>query len=203
MPTGYTHGVADGKVTDFPTFAMECARAFGALISMRDDYDAPVPDEFQPSDYHAVQLEEARLRLTELQALTPEQAEERAAEAYVKACESNAQFKANTDEKRRRYEAMLEQVRAWEPPTAEHVELKRFMEAQLTDSIRHDCEWQPEEPVRQSWSEWLDDQLKQAHSSIRYHASEDAAERARIAGRNAWVKGLRESLQATGQEASR
>lgn len=40
MPTGYTASVQEGKVTEFRDFAMECARAFGALVMMRDELNA-------------------------------------------------------------------------------------------------------------------------------------------------------------------
>ena len=64
MPTGYTADVMDGKVTDFKLFAMQCARAFGALVIMRDEpLNAEIPDEFSPSNYHFQELEQARERL--------------------------------------------------------------------------------------------------------------------------------------------
>ena len=37
MPSGYTEGVASGKVTEFKEYALLCARAFGACISLRDE----------------------------------------------------------------------------------------------------------------------------------------------------------------------
>jgi len=37
MPTGYTADLNDGKQVTFQEFTMKCARAFGALIEMRDD----------------------------------------------------------------------------------------------------------------------------------------------------------------------
>lgn len=51
MPTGYTSYIGQG--CDFKTFAMKCARAFGACIDMRDSsLDAQIPDSFEPSRYH-------------------------------------------------------------------------------------------------------------------------------------------------------
>lgn len=48
MPTGYTADVQSGKVTDFAEYAMNCARAFGALVLMRDDpSDADIPERFE------------------------------------------------------------------------------------------------------------------------------------------------------------
>ena len=42
MPTGYTSGVATGEIKDFKTYALQCARAFGACIMLRDE---PMSDE--------------------------------------------------------------------------------------------------------------------------------------------------------------
>ena len=56
MPTGYTAGILDGTIKDFPTFAKQCMRAFGATIHMREE---PASKEYEPrvpSDYHKQQL---------------------------------------------------------------------------------------------------------------------------------------------------
>lgn len=37
MPTGYTAGILDNKITTFSEFALLCSRAFGATIHMRED----------------------------------------------------------------------------------------------------------------------------------------------------------------------
>ena len=37
MPTGYTAEILNGEIKTFPEFAKKCARAFGAMIHMRDD----------------------------------------------------------------------------------------------------------------------------------------------------------------------
>ena len=50
MPIGYTSKLHDGD-QPFNEFIMSCARAFGALVTMRDDpNDAPIP-EFEVSEY--------------------------------------------------------------------------------------------------------------------------------------------------------
>lgn len=59
MPTGYTAAIADG--IDFKTYALSCARAFGALVEMRDEpANAPIPEEFKPSSYYVTSLASAR-----------------------------------------------------------------------------------------------------------------------------------------------
>jgi hypothetical protein len=45
MPSSHTSPVQKGEVTSFPDFALDCARAFGATIAMRDmASDAPLTD---------------------------------------------------------------------------------------------------------------------------------------------------------------
>ena len=62
MPTGYTAKIADGQT--FEEFILSCARAFGALVEMRDEpADAPIPEEFKPSAYHTTQIGVARAKM--------------------------------------------------------------------------------------------------------------------------------------------
>ena len=78
MPTGYTARVKDGTVTEFKDFAMGCARAMGACISMREAaHDAEIPEQFEPSPYHTEQLAKAKADLAAFEAMT--EAEKQAA----------------------------------------------------------------------------------------------------------------------------
>ena len=132
MPTGYTHDVQTGKVTEFKQFALNCARAFGALITMRDDpMDAPVPDKIEASSYSAQRFAESKERLAQLRLMTPEQAEIAAFNAHQEATEYAARRNAETDTENERLDAMLTKVLAWAPPTPEHVGVKDFMAEQL------------------------------------------------------------------------
>lgn len=195
MPTGYTADVGDGKVTEFPDFAMRCARAFGATITMRDDSpDATIPDEFEPSDYNARALVKARERLAELQAMDRDAIREAANAAYVEALSYYRKSVKDRADTRANYEAMLDKVLAWEPPTPDHAEMKAFMVQQLEESIRFDCGYEPEPPTRETPEEWHEEQVQRAERDIEYHAKGDREERERAAGRTEWVRALRASL---------
>jgi hypothetical protein len=193
MPTGYTADVQSGKVTEFPDFAMQCARAFGALIMMRDDpADAPIP-EFQPSDYHSKALATAEADVARLSAMTAEQAQTEADAEHAKAVRQNNEWNAEKAACRERYEAMILKVDAWTPPTPDHNGLKEFMLKQLRESIDFDC--RPyDEPKALPGAEWLEKAKARAARSVEYHRDEHAAEVKRTADRNAWVRNLRESL---------
>lgn len=198
MPTGYTADVITGKVATFPAFAMQCARAFGALILMRDDpLDAPIPDAFAPSGYYAKRLEENDAEAVRLASLTAEEAEQEAEADYQRAVQHREEAIREAAEARQRCEAMLAQVREWTPPTPDHEGLKRFMVEQLEETIRFDGTftdgdwWRAE---RLTGEEWLGRQVENLARDRERHEREWAAEQERTDGRNAWVKNLRESL---------
>lgn len=196
MPTGYTADVGSGKVTDFADFAMQCARAFGACVTMRDDpSDATIPDEFKPSSYHAERLAEAKSELSRLQSMTVDQQEVAARDAYEQALAYQKKYRREKEEQRARYEAMLGKVGDWSPPTPDHVEMKKFMREQLRTSIDFDCggSYEPE-AKKLSRSEWYEVALKKAEHDVNYHMIEHQKEVERAANRTAWVKALRASL---------
>jgi hypothetical protein len=193
MPTGYTAAVVDGKQTEFADFAISCARAFGALITMRDDpMDAPVPEEFRPSTWNAERLVQAQAKLEQLRAMTPEQAEAAAVSAYETGCADADRYDAQQAEEDRRLDAMLEKVNAWTPPTADHVQMKAFMVEQLTISKHGD--YKASRPKKLNGQDWLEAEIKLALRNVEYHAAEQAKEEERAKGRTAWVAALRASL---------
>jgi hypothetical protein len=193
MPTGYTDPVQSGKITEFPEFAFNCARAFGALVMLRDDHNAPIPDKFEPSNYHAKALQEAHAALARLSAMSREQADAAAADEFAAAMANHATNVQRCRDDRKRYQAMLDKVLAWQPPTEHHAGLKTFMIEQLTESIKFDCN-EYEAPQQQPGREWLQSRLEMAHRDIAYHSKEHTAEVQRAAERTEWIKQLRASL---------
>ena len=195
MPTGYTLDLYDGKDITFEEFVLKCARAFGALIDMRDEpMDAPIPDRFEPSDYHLKELEKAKRRLKEIRTWNEEKAEQEAERAYREALKEREEFIKKNKLIRKRYEDMLSKVQKWKPPTIEHASLKQFMIQQLLESIEFDC-FVPEMPQRLSGEEYREQQIKKALSDIEYHEKEYAEEVNRVYEKNKWLLSLRESLK--------
>jgi len=195
MPTGYTLDLYDGKDLTFEEFVLKCARAFGALIDMRDEpMDAPIPERFEPSDYHLKELIKAKKRLKEIKKWDEEKAEQEAERAYREALKEREEFIKKNKLIRKRYEDMLSKVQKWKPPTIEHESLKQFMIQQLVESIEYDC-FIPEMPQRLSGEEYKEQQIKKALSDIDYHEREYAEEVNRVYERNKWLLSLRESLR--------
>ena len=198
MPTGYTAAIADG--IDFNQFAMQCARAMGACVTMRDaPLDAPIPERFEPSNYHLLKLEELRCEMERLRTMSPAEADVCAQQAYSDASAKNAEAIERCRSLRSKYEAMLDSVNAWSPPTPEHVGLKDFMVQQLLESIKFDCgeDYYIRHALTQKTGEqWLADRVASVEKDLAYHTDEHAKEVQRAAARTAWVSALRDSLNA-------
>lgn len=196
MPTGYTADVQDGKITEFADFAMACARAFGACVTMRDDpSSASIPEQFAPSDYSAKALKKATADLAELEAMTPDDRQSAADMANAEAVKSWDDYEAKKAVRAARYEAMLVKVRDWTPPTSEHNGMKEFMVQQLTESIRFDCgEPYSKRPEPKSVDDWFATALAEANRSVSFYAKAQAEEIERARQRTKWVADLRASL---------
>ena len=192
MATGYTHKIKDGQT--FNEFVWGCARAFGALVSMREDpSDAPIPIAFSISSSHNDELSRAYAAWNELQAITLKEAERRAISSYQTARTHHVQNQKDTATLRASYVAMINQVKAWVPPSPEHVELKTFMLQQLETSLDFDGRAAPA-PNQLSGVAWLVDQTERGTWSISYHTKENQLEHERVASRNLWLSQLRASI---------
>ncbi len=196
MPTGYTHKVASGEITKFDEFVWDCARAFGAMITLRDTpMDGKQPEEFVADPYYGQKLADAKRRYDELRDMTAaeiEAARDKAQQEVIDAAERMAEKDRET---RERYETMLSKVEAWEPPTSEHVALRDFMLSQLKQSIDFDCHERPTVVKKLPPAmEWWEQELDKINGEIQRYRREVERENALVEGRNRWVKQLAGSL---------
>ena len=177
---------------------MNCARAFGACVSLREEPGGgeSIPDEFTPSDYHVKAGQKAREDLAALLAMTPEQRERSAASAWDDAETARLMRLEEKRKQREAYEAMLVKVNAWSPPTPEHACLHEFMRTQIEQSIDFDCrgDYDKTPTPRLTGEQWAAQEAERLSRDIAYHKKGHAEEVARAADRTAWVKALRESL---------
>lgn len=196
MPTGYTSRIADGAT--FNEFVMSCAREMDALVMTRDEpMDAPIPERFEPSDYHEKKLVEAQAELERLKKITIDEADKQAGIEFMEEWDRHEKAMQNKAELRQKYESMLAQVNAWKPPSPDHEGFKRFMAEQITDSIEFDCDeryYLENPPMRLSAADWLNKKVANAFKDINYHRKGRDEEILRTDGRNTWLKLLRESI---------
>ncbi|MFB5758957.1 hypothetical protein [Paenibacillus medicaginis] len=201
MPTGYTYGVSNGTITDVNEYVLQCARAFGATIMMRDEpLNTPIP-EFQPHSYHYEALEEARKKIEELTSLTKEQITERIDLNHWYKIENNKKIRSEKMLEQKRYSDMLEKVKEWKVPTSEHNNLKEFCINQLEESMKHGFseeeldQYYPLDIPKLTPEEWLESQLTRINKDIEHHAEGWNKEVKVTNERNEWVRWLKVSLE--------
>jgi len=198
MPTGYTADVVDGKVTDFKTFALRCARNFGALVMMRDDaLDAPIPEEFKPSDFYEKELVKAKAELARVTSLTWQRCNEEEREERSRLLAAHQKHVDECRAVRDRLLAMRSQVADWQPPTPDHQGLKDFMIQQLDETMRFDAQpgtYYLDKASIRTGEQWRADQIEELNDRIERYTEEVRKENERTAARNKWVADLRRSL---------
>lgn len=197
MPTGYTADVADGKITSFKEYALQCARAFGACITLRDEPLSSEIPEFEADDYYLKSLQEEKQRLAEFMAMNQEQRQE----LYQKQCDNNKKIAEEEIERiakvRERYEAMLAKAKAFKPPSAKHHSFAIFLVEQLEESIRHDCNSDYYSKLQEypKYEEWEKEYISDLEWSINYYEEAYKKNLKNVEDRNKWVKQLKEALQ--------
>jgi len=195
MPTGYT---ADLEGVSFPEFALRCARAFGALIDLRDEpLDAPLPDRIMASTHSQKQLTTLFNTLREVESWDAPCASGEARVAHKKALQRREGDLKESNATRKCYEGMIQRVKDWAPPTAEHTGLKDFMLKQLTESIKFDCWGEKNFPMPQAQSglEYQHRRLCGVLQDIEYYAKSYQEELERLRERTKWLRELRLSLE--------
>ena len=196
MPTGYTDKIKDGIT--FQQFAMNCARAFGACVMMRDDpSDKPIPDKFEPSEWHKKEISKACQELEKVSKMSVLDAEKMALIEFAGECKRQAEAISKDRKLMGQYKDMLRQVKQYQAPTPDHTEFKEFMVSQIEGSIKFDGveDYYIECPLKKlTGEEWLAKKKQEAQRDIDYHTKENNAEIDRANSRSEWVRALRDSL---------
>jgi hypothetical protein len=195
MPTGYTADVIEKDIS-FREFALKCMRAFGALVSFRDDDSNKIITEVPMDAYREDSLNKAKVELATFEEMSHEEAKAEARTAILD--EGVRSTKAHKDALKENFRLlkMREQVKAWNPPTPEHTRYKEFMLDQLTMSL-HDMKYykvvEPDlsDESIEMWIQKRNDYLKY---NVGYSSKNltEAIERNKEA--NAWIKSIVDSL---------
>lgn len=197
MPTGYTAILTEREVT-FPEFAMRCARAFGALVDLWEDpLDAPIPQEFQVSDYYKKSLDDAERERREWNSLPADQQLEYAKQEILDEINCLKDGEAKNKAENSAYDAMLQKVERWIPPSGDHLELKNFMREQInksrdTGDYYRTAITKAESEPPELWVARHSDDIVRSVQRARKRLKEGQD---RTALRNLWLKQLRDSLE--------
>jgi hypothetical protein len=197
MPTGYTAKLME-KGESFEEFIMSCARAFGACITLRDEsHDVPIPDEFKPSDYYKTHMAERATTLAQLEAMTNEERIRFGVSTRDSQINNYREYLQRHRDENVRLLEMRSKVLAWNPPSSDHVELKNFMLQQIEVSTDTGDYWEKAlaDVERAEPYEFYAKAVEEARHGVEYAKEEYAKELERVAGRNKWIRQLRESLK--------
>jgi len=194
MPTGYTSRIKDG--ISFKEYALGCAKAFGALIEMRDEpFDKPIPDSFPVSDYHTKKIFEAEEEIEALGGYNESLAKDGAEKEYKEELDHYKKYLNEKTELKEKYNSMLAKVNAYQPPTSEHTGYKDFMIEQIKTSIDFDCSAAYTTiPKLKTPLDWYNSKKTRLLKDLAYHQEQNAKEIERTNARNLWISQLKKSL---------
>lgn len=200
MPTGYTADILDKNI-DFPQFVWDCARAFGALIHMRDDkHDARVRKS-EPDNYHQEALQDAQADLLKMKALTDDEAAALAVVDFKKGRQAERESRERAEVATYRLTAMIWRVQDWQPPSKDHQSLKTFMLEQLQSTLEFDGtyrKWYRTPPPLKTGPEYRTYQVKICLGNIEYHAKHLREDEERKSGQATWIDQLQDSVPYPG-----
>jgi hypothetical protein len=191
MPNGYTSALYEGREVDFREFVLGCARAFGACISLKEEPGGPAPAVVEPSYYHEKSLESARDRLRAYSDLSWDIAADMARNEFEDSWVGWEALCETIEARNHRFGVMMAQVKAWDPPTSEHENLKAKMIEWLEWDIERELPSPPEKPLAR---EWLARKIKRTADDIDYHSRKWEEEQRRAASRTTWLQQLHDSL---------
>lgn len=203
MPTGYTAGIEDGTITTGKDFLKLCTRAFGIAIDLRDEpLSVSTPTKFVLDTYYKDRVDRARIELELAKNMSFEDAK---AEMIKSHAENVAIYKSLAErdiENNKKYAKVKAEVKAWNPPTEEHYDIKRFALEQIDMCI-----------VKQKWideylqkaNEKLDDsdeavekyiaeQIECCYENVKRAENNLKEELERVASKNTWMEQFLNSL---------
>lgn len=203
MPTGYTAGIVDGKIKTFPEFAKLCMRAFGATIHMRDDSMTAEYQPRVPTRYYSEQLEVYGKKLADAKSFSDEGVIDARKEELEKTKAYHEERIIEVNKNKDVLERFLNDVQKYTPPTAEHEGVKKFMEEQITETIKYDGSATYHEEALQKINEELADlnpkkiraqMIADAERNVAYHEKQQAEELKRCTDSNKWVDDFLKSI---------
>jgi len=191
MPTGYTCDIEKG--ISFKEYATKCARAFGANVLMRDEpMSAPIK-QYEIDPYYTNKLSETIKEKEHFLNLSKEEQTEMWNKEYQDYVTERTSWNKDKEILREKYEAMLKQVKLFEPPTEEHIQYKKFMESQIVESIDWDCTLSKIDE-QESFEDWLNTKLNGFERDVEYYTEKNEEENSNNNGRNSWNEKLFEAL---------
>jgi hypothetical protein len=193
MPTGYTYSIIENDGISFEDFVLQCATAF--LVSCRENpIRDKIPERVEEDTYYKNAFEEVTTRLERYRNMSIEEANVLAHQEYLDRIEKQKQNFEKTTEEIQQFNAMLNKVIAWNPPSETHEGLKKFMIEQIQTSIPNLNDYN-EAISELSGSKYLKIKMECALEDINYSKKKWDEEKERVKKTNIWITQLRDNLR--------
>lgn len=186
MASGYTHKLHEGE-QEFSEFILDCARAFGAYIHLRDEPHAVLSKINDCTADYQRRVDRASEEYVEFTALSEFEQRDIYDKEIAEIEKHEKESRENKKAVAERYGKMLGKVLAWQAPK-ELENLKEFMKEQLESSIEFDCKVYKSR-IRE-FGDWLDDKVSYLERSIERAEEQVREEKKRVKEQHAWHEAL-------------
>lgn len=203
MPTGYTAGIEDGRITTGKDFLRLCTRAFGVAIDLKEEpLSAPTPRTIKPDTYFKDRLEKTRANLERYKTISFEDAKAEMIETHTDRVNMYKNLVEQSIKKNEQYAKIKAEVEAWFPPTDVHRNLKNFALEQIDMCIEkqeHIDEWLQQANEKLDDSDeavegYIAEQIEYHCESVKRAEENWKEELERVADRNSWMEEFLGSL---------
>jgi len=184
MSTNFTSKIADGIT--FNEFILSCSR-----------YEKGTVEEEVASDCHLKEVKKAKAKLKKILAMDAVECARAATKKHIKEVNHNKRMIQVRIDLKQKYEKMLKEVEAWDPPSIDHSAFKRIMIDQILDSISCDCDtsyYQKQKIPLLSGRKWKAEMIDHLNEDIRYYSDKYAKEVDNTYKRKLWIRQLKNSL---------
>ena len=203
MPTGYTVGIEDGRITTGKDFLRLCTRAFGVAIDLKDEpLSVPTPIKVKPDTYFKDRLEEEKANLEKYKRMSFDEAKAEMLRSCADRVDMYRRMAEGSIERNKKYAKVRAEVKAWIPPTEKHLNLKKFALEQIDMSMtkqKYIDEWlqKANEKIDDSdeaVENFIVEQIEYCCKSIKRAEENWNSELKRVADRNSWMEEFLGSL---------
>ncbi len=203
MPTGYTHDLLE-KNLSFKDFTMLCCRNFGVTITMRDEpFDTQIPEKFEPDNYYKTRLDDTIEEKKEWDTLSFEEKHSILVALKQDDLDRKAESLKKIESQNEKLRNMAVKINRWNPPE-QFLNIKNFMLNQIEISIDSTDYYIPKQEeidyckgkTPQSYNMLqIEEHEKFLQDDIEYYQKHNWEEIERTTERNAFLHGLRKSLE--------
>lgn len=203
MPTGYTVHIQNGDITTGKDFLKLCTRSFGIAMDIRDEpLSVPTPTHFEPDPLYKKLYDKAVEKRNKYIKMDFYEYKQKMIDDYKNKIQSAKEALDKYISEDEKYTKIVEEIKAWIPPTPEHEDLKKFALNQIFISFNTSIIDYYKEALNEKLDvsdeavlAYMDDINKDCEKNVvrAYERWQD--ELKRVEGKNRWMQQFLDSLE--------